>query len=44
MVYLEQFKFLQKMKKSDFDENDKNWRDLTFYENIGIYDSIRIST
>lgn len=45
MENLEKFKYLQKMKKNSSDDKMKKRRcDLTFYENIGIYDLIRIRT
>jgi hypothetical protein len=45
MENLEKFKYLQKMKKNSSDhKNKKEMCELTFYENIGIYDLLRIRT
>jgi hypothetical protein len=45
MENLEKFKYLQKLKKNSSEDKIKKERcDLTFYENIGIYDLLRIRT
>ena len=45
MENLEKFKYLQKLKKNSSDDKiEKERSDLTFYENIGIYDLLRIRT
>jgi hypothetical protein len=43
MENLEKFEFFQKKKKNSFDYKNEKCN-LTFYENIGIYDLLRIRT